>query len=142
MGLDGSSGHRAYYEPEPAGTWRGGCKICQVGFTGGTEEGASSWAAGHNAAIARQRSVAGRELFFPKAGPHALPTLGDLRRLIDEAAERFGGDQVEILQPADQPPWLYLWTPPSEEGWIRERLGAIHLEGSGQFVAAPRDDTV
>lgn len=141
MGLDGSSGHRAFYEPEAGGTWRGGCESCQTSFSGATQEGASSWAMGHDSAVARQRSVAGREgEFFSQAGPGDVPTLGDLRRLIDEAIDRFGGDLVEVLQPADRPPWLYLWTPPSEEGWKRERLGGFHLAGSGEFAPEPNAD--
>lgn len=140
MGLDGTSGHRAFYEPD-GGTWRGGCKICQTGFSGATQEGASSWVSGHDSAVACQRSVATREdPFFPKAGPGSVPTLGDLRKLIDEAVERFGGDQVEILQPADWPPWLFLWTPPTEEGWHRDRLGGFYLGGGGEFVPEPRAD--
>jgi hypothetical protein len=143
MGLDGSSDHRAYYEPEQGGTWAGGCKTCGVAFHGATRDGAASWASGHDAAIARQRAVAGRTpAFFLKAGPGDAPNLADLRRLIDEAAERFSGDLVEILQPADQPPYLYLWTRPTEEGWHRERVGAFALEGGGQFVPEPRADAV
>jgi len=60
--------------------------------------------------------------------------------LIDEAIERFGGDRVEILQPADQPPRLFLWGPPTEEGWNRERLGVFYLSGNGQFEPEPRAD--
>lgn len=136
MGLAGTSGHRAFYEPERGGTWRGGCKSCQVSFCKATQEGAASWVSGHDSAVACQRNVAAREgPFFPLAGPYAVPTLADLRRLIDEAAERFG-DQVEILQPADRPPWLFLWTPPTEEGWHRERLGGFYLVGDGEFAPA------
>ena len=141
MGLAGTSAHRAYYEPEPTGTWAGGCKTCGVGFQGASQDEARTWASGHDSAIACQRAVAGRaDEFFPIAGPNAVPTLGDLRRLIDEAIERFGGDLVEILQPADRPPWLYLWTPPTEEGWHRERLGGFHLAGEGEFAPELRAD--
>lgn len=103
-----------------------------------------AWCDGHDAAVARARHVAAtRPPFFPAAGPGEAITLADLRHVIDVAAnclELLGHTDVEVLQPADQIPWLYLWTPPTGRGWQRTRLGGLYIERSGEFVPAQRED--
>jgi hypothetical protein len=136
--------HRAYFSENDSGTWDGGCFICGVAFYGETDRGrADAWCNGHNSAVAR---IADRPvpLWFPPVGPGDAITLPRLREAIDEAMayldqEGFPttGELAEIVQPAAFPPLLFVWTPPTEEGWKRIRLGAILAERNGAFIPEP-----
>lgn len=135
--------HKATFRAGPSGTWQGGCHACGVGFSGETSKAAAAaWCDGHNQAVARARHVAATNPpFFASTGPGAALKLVDLIARAVEADDwlmRQGHARTEVLQPADQVPLLYLWTPPSEDGWQRERLGVIYIEGSGEFVAERR----
>ena len=133
--------HRAFCEQTDAGTWLGGCRWCRTSFEETDEGRAQAWVSGHDSAVACQRAVARTaEPTFAPTGPGDALTLGDLREVADTADNWFGGE-AEILVPADQAPLLYVFTPPTEEGWRRERLGVLHLD-SGGISMAPHPDAI
>lgn len=110
--------------------------MCGTSFEGAERIGAKSWVAGHDSAIACTRQVAERVgPRFTKVGPGEACSLDELREALDWLA----GSTAEILAPADHIPALFLWTPPTREGWNREYLGAIRLGRGARFVA-PRED--
>lgn len=133
--------HRAHFSQRVDGTFEGGCFICGVAWYGETDRGrADAWCNGHNTAVHRihDRPV---PLWWPPVGPGDAITLARLREVIDETMahlDREGmpttGDLAEIVQPAAFPPLLFVWTPPTEEGWHRERLGAILVERTGAWI--------
>jgi hypothetical protein len=134
--------HRATVRAGPSGLWRGGCAVCGVGSQETWLGAAMAWCDGHDAAVARARHVAATHPpFFAPTGPGEAITLAELRRVIDVATtclELLGHTDVEVLQPADQIPWLYLWTPPTtEDGWQRTRLGGLYIERRGEFIPGP-----
>lgn len=125
--------HRAYHRRKEhdelgEGAWTAGCDYCGTKFFTYNPQHAQWWATGHDSAVAQQRHVARTAAaFFVRTGPGDAITLGVLRDRIDEVIATRGGD-VEIVQPADQAPLLYLWTPPTEEGWHRDSVGVLALD--------------
>lgn len=127
--------HRAYHRRREEnelgeGDWAAGCGYCGTKFFTYDQNEARWWASGHDSAIAQQRHVARTaRAFFVKTGPGDAITLATLRDRIDRVIATHGGD-VEIVQPADQAPLLYLWTPPTEEGWNRKSAGVLALDAN------------
>lgn len=130
------SEHRAFCEPD-GDAWLGGCHRCGTSFIETDQGRAQAWVSGHDSAVACQRSVAtSMPPIFAPTGPGEAITVGDLRELADTADSWFGGE-AEIVFPADQPPWLYVFTRPTEEGWRREFLGGLCLQYGGDILQAP-----
>lgn len=137
--------HRATFRQNPlTGLWDGGCKICDVAFSGETDQlRADAWCNGHNSAVARM-TAAPVPLWFPPVGPGDAVTLSRLAYVLGIVSGEVGHD-AEIVQPAAYPPLLFVWSPPSDEGWKRTRLGAVFLEKGGSFIRdseVPAVDTV
>jgi hypothetical protein len=131
--------HVATFVEQPDGTFTGGCDVCGVKWYGETERGwADAWCTGHNSAVHRIASFP-VPLWFPPTGPGDAVSLDDLRALVEQVIAAVGDDK-EIVFPAAQPPLLFVWTPPSEEGWHRERLGAMFLQSGGAWAAEPHSD--
>jgi hypothetical protein len=141
--------HRARIVEKPDGTYDVGCDVCGHWRYGETDYArADSYMNGHNDAVYGINNN-GIPLWFPPVGPHRAISLAELRDLVDAAIERLRGpvyegvgDAAEVVVPAAMPPLLFLFTPPTEEGWHRKPLGSLYIEGSGDFVVAPREDTV
>lgn len=130
--------HRAHCEEGPDGRWSGGCRMCGTAFSNEVRERAQAWVSGHDSAVVCARSVAEKiGPQFPKAGPGDAATVLELRDALEGLA-----DDAEILQPMDQPPVLYLWTPPTEEGWHRQPIGALYLDLGCRFIPAADPDAV
>lgn len=129
--------HRAAYrEGEKLGTWDGGCTTCRVSFAGEIDEmRAAAWVAGHNSAV-HCIATADVPVYFPPTGPGDAITLRNLAALVDHAAITLGTYDAEIVMPETIRPLLHVFTPPSEDGWKRERLGVMILEGAGAFIRA------
>jgi hypothetical protein len=128
--------HIATFTEREDGLFDGGCDICGVRWYGETERGwADAWCTGHNSAVHR---IASRPvpLWFPPVGPGDAISVRDLHKVIHNVGAMLG-DDVEIVQPAAYPPLLFVWTPPSVEGWHRDRLGAIYIEKQGVFIPEP-----
>lgn len=140
MAID-DGGHRAHCEEGPDGKWSGGCTLCGTHFGGAERLGAESWVSGHDSAVVCTRRVAEKTgPRFPKVRPGEALDLQELRDTLNDL-ELQGLELVltEVVQPMDQVPVLYLWTPPTEEGWHREPIGALYLDSNATFVPAPAE---
>ena len=132
--------HRAFVEQTDGGGWLGGCRRCRTSFIEADEGRAHAWVSGHDSAVACQRDVARREdpTFAPTGPNEAMPIHG-LRELADTLGAWFG--DAEVLMPADRAPLLYVFTPPTEEGWHRDLLAIVHVD-TGEIEVPPRADVI
>ncbi len=133
--------HRAWMQETEPGKWMAGCDWCRTTLGPTSDPDLGAWASGHDSAVACQRDVARRQPpTFRPTGPGEATSLAQLR---DTAADLIAwfGDEAEVLVAADQSPLLYVFTPPTEEGWNRELLATVHVD-NGAIEVSPRGDEI